>query len=123
MLKTWLGVEQAKGACAAATISLHQAVLSCAVRQASGDKQGSASLLQLLCIAFIPTVLAVAFGLMAGCLDLPLGALSHPAVETWRADLLTLLQVRDFLHPSHIFRGVPYCVGCSTQVVTSAATV
>jgi uncharacterized membrane protein len=27
---------------------------------------------------------------MAGCLDLPLGSL--PAVETWRADLLTLLQ-------------------------------
>jgi uncharacterized membrane protein len=27
---------------------------------------------------------------MAGCLDLPLGAV--PAVETWRADLLTLLQ-------------------------------
>jgi hypothetical protein len=27
---------------------------------------------------------------MAGCLDLPLG--THPNVETWRADLLTLLQ-------------------------------
>jgi hypothetical protein len=27
---------------------------------------------------------------MAGCLDLPLG--THPNVEAWRADLLTLLQ-------------------------------
>eukprot|EP00879_Flechtneria_rotunda_P016238 GHRR01016989.1.p1 GENE.GHRR01016989.1~~GHRR01016989.1.p1 ORF type:complete len:246 (+),score=57.46 GHRR01016989.1:54-740(+) len=46
--------------------------------------------LQVLCITAIPTILAVAFGAMAGCLDVPLGAV--PAVETWRADLLTLLQ-------------------------------
>jgi uncharacterized membrane protein len=47
-------------------------------------------LTQVLSIAAVPTVLAIAYGAMAGCLDLPLGSL--PAVETWRADLLTLLQ-------------------------------
>jgi hypothetical protein len=36
-------------------------------------------------------MLAIAYGAMAGCLDLPLGSLLN--VETWRADLLTLLQV------------------------------
>ncbi len=41
-------------------------------------------------MALVPSVLAVAYGTMAGCLDLPLGVL--PGVETWRADLLTLLQ-------------------------------
>lgn len=51
---------------------------------------------QISCIAFLPTVLAVAYGAMAGCLDLPLGSL--PAVETWRADLLTLLQVQLCFH-------------------------
>ncbi|WIA19326.1 hypothetical protein OEZ85_003958 [Tetradesmus obliquus] len=45
---------------------------------------------EVLSIAAVPTVLAVAYGAMAGCLDLPLGTL--PAVETWRADLLTLFQ-------------------------------
>lgn len=45
---------------------------------------------ELLCIVFIPTVLAIAYGAMAGCLDTPLGSL--PTVETWRADLMTLLQ-------------------------------
>lgn len=41
-------------------------------------------------MAAIPTILAIAYGAMAGCLDLPLGSL--PNVETMRADLLTLLQ-------------------------------
>lgn len=45
--------------------------------------------LQVLCNSAVPTVLAVAYGALAGCLDLPLGAL--PGIEAWRADLLTLL--------------------------------
>lgn len=45
---------------------------------------------QVAGVAAIPTILAIAYGAMAGCLDLPLGSL--PNVETWRADLLTLLQ-------------------------------
>jgi uncharacterized membrane protein len=45
--------------------------------------------LQVLCNGGVPTVLAIAYGAMAGCLDLPLGTL--PAVEAWRADILTLL--------------------------------
>lgn len=49
-----------------------------------------ACLPQVACATLAPTVLAVAYGAMAGCLDLPLGSL--PAVEAWRADLLTLLQ-------------------------------
>jgi hypothetical protein len=50
----------------------------------------SRSCLQVAGVAAIPTILAIAYGAMAGCLDLPLGSL--PSVETWRADLLTLLQ-------------------------------
>jgi hypothetical protein len=48
--------------------------------------------LQVAGIAVIPTILAIAYGAMAGCLDLPLGSLPNVNVETWRADLLTLLQ-------------------------------
>lgn len=44
---------------------------------------------QVLCNAGVPTLLAIAYGAMAGCLDLPLGPL--PAVEAWRSDVLTLL--------------------------------
>lgn len=44
---------------------------------------------QVLCNSGVPTVLAIAYGALAGCLDLPLGAL--PGVEAWRADLLTLM--------------------------------
>lgn len=43
----------------------------------------------MLCNAGVPTLLAIGYGALAGCLDLPLGAL--PGVEPWRADLLTLL--------------------------------
>jgi hypothetical protein len=51
---------------------------------------GSSVVQQVAGVAAIPTILAIAYGAMAGCLDLPLGTL--PNVETWRADLLTLLQ-------------------------------
>ena len=44
---------------------------------------------QVLCNSGVPTLLAVGYGALAGCLDLPLGGL--PGVEPWRADLLTLL--------------------------------
>lgn len=47
-------------------------------------------ILQVLCISAIPALLTIGYGALAGCLDLPLGSL--PGVETWRADLLTLLQ-------------------------------
>lgn len=44
---------------------------------------------QVLCNSGVPTIMAIAYGALAGCLDLPLGAL--PGIEPWRADLLTLL--------------------------------
>ncbi len=44
---------------------------------------------QVLSNAGVPTLLAMGYGAMAGCLDLPLGPL--PTVEAWRADILTLL--------------------------------
>jgi len=43
----------------------------------------------VLCNSGVPTLLAVGYGALAGCLDLPLGALT--GIEPWRADLLTLL--------------------------------
>lgn len=45
--------------------------------------------LQVLCNSAVPTMLCVAYGAMAGCVDLPLGAV--PSIEPWRADILTLL--------------------------------
>jgi uncharacterized membrane protein len=44
---------------------------------------------QVLCNAGIPTMLAVAYGVLAGCVDVPLGPL--PQVDAWRAQLMTLL--------------------------------
>jgi uncharacterized protein (TIGR00297 family) len=44
---------------------------------------------QVLCNSGVPTLLAIGYGALAGCLDLPLGALN--TIEPWRADLLTLL--------------------------------
>ncbi|KAI8472982.1 MAG: integral membrane protein DUF92-domain-containing protein [Monoraphidium minutum] len=44
---------------------------------------------QVLCNSGVPTLLAIGYGALAGCLDLPLGAL--PGIEAWRADVLTLL--------------------------------
>ncbi|GBF93213.1 hypothetical protein Rsub_05945 [Raphidocelis subcapitata] len=44
---------------------------------------------QVLCNSGVPTLLAIGYGALAGCLDLPLGSL--PGIEAWRADLITLL--------------------------------
>jgi uncharacterized membrane protein len=44
---------------------------------------------QVLCNAGIPTMLAIAYGVLAGCVDVPLGPL--PQVDAWRAQLMTLL--------------------------------
>lgn len=59
-------------------------------QQQQQEQQQPRDWLEVAGVAAIPTILAIAYGAMAGCLDLPLGSL--PAVETWRADLLTLLQ-------------------------------
>ena len=50
---------------------------------------GQRDWVQVFCNGFIPMVLAVAYGFMAGCVDVPLGAL--PNVESWRADIITLI--------------------------------
>lgn len=46
-------------------------------------------MLQVLCNGFVPTCLAVAYGIVAGCVDVPLGP--SPQLEAWRAKLLTAL--------------------------------
>lgn len=43
--------------------------------------------LQVFCNSLLPTILAVAYGILAGCVDLPLGL--APTVEPWRAQALT----------------------------------
>lgn len=48
-------------------------------------------MLQVVCNGAVPTLLAVAYGALAGCLDLPLGSPVLATVEAWRADILTLL--------------------------------
>ncbi|KAJ9520491.1 hypothetical protein QJQ45_000239 [Haematococcus lacustris] len=44
---------------------------------------------QVLCNGLVPTCLAVAYGVLAGCVDVPLGGLAH--LEPWRCQLATLL--------------------------------
>lgn len=44
---------------------------------------------QVFCNGLVPTVLAVAYGVLAGCVDVPLGP--SPQVEAWRAQLITAL--------------------------------
>lgn len=92
------------GACLLRTPAAGQQLLVSALlflcfRAGQGARGRSRASLTLSCaglpsqvagVAAIPTILAIAYGAMAGCLDLPLGSL--PNVETWRADLLTLLQ-------------------------------
>lgn len=51
--------------------------------------------LQVLCNGGVPLALAVWYGFLAGCVDLPLGPLSSAGagvgvvVEAWRAQMLT----------------------------------
>jgi len=44
---------------------------------------------QVLCNGLVPTCVAVAYGLVAGCVDVPLGPSAQ--LEVWRAKVLTLL--------------------------------
>lgn len=44
---------------------------------------------QVLCNGLVPTGVAVAYGLVAGCVDVPLGPSAQ--LEVWRAKVLTLL--------------------------------
>ena len=44
---------------------------------------------QVLCSGLVPTALAVSYGIVAGCVDVPLGPSQQ--LEMWRAKLLTLL--------------------------------
>ena len=44
---------------------------------------------QVACNGLVPTGLAIAYGVLAGCVDMPLGP--SPAVELWRSKLTTAL--------------------------------
>ncbi|GIL45896.1 hypothetical protein Vafri_3019 [Volvox africanus] len=56
-------------------------------------KGGQRTWVQVLCNGLVPTILAVVYGILAGCVDLPLGpavaAASGHALEPWRAAALT----------------------------------
>ncbi|EFJ52536.1 hypothetical protein VOLCADRAFT_44503, partial [Volvox carteri f. nagariensis] len=59
----------------------------------NAKKGGQRTWVQVLCNGLVPTILAVVYGILAGCVDLPLGpavaAASGPALEPWRAAALT----------------------------------
>jgi hypothetical protein len=44
---------------------------------------------QVLCNALVPAVLAVVYGVLVGCVDVPLGPL--PNLEVWRCEALTAI--------------------------------
>lgn len=44
---------------------------------------------QVFCNALVPTILAIVYGVLAGCVDVPLGPL--PSLEPWRAKAVTAL--------------------------------
>lgn len=44
---------------------------------------------QVFCNGFVPTLLSIAYGILSGFVDVPLG--SMPNVEPWRAEAVTLL--------------------------------
>jgi uncharacterized membrane protein len=46
--------------------------------------------LQVLCNGGIPTLIALGYGILVGCIDVPLGPSPHS--EVWRAKLATLLE-------------------------------
>ncbi len=45
---------------------------------------------QVCCNALVPSLLSIAYGVLAGCVDVPLGP-SSPSLEPLRADLITLI--------------------------------
>ncbi|KAL6755659.1 integral membrane protein DUF92-domain-containing protein [Haematococcus lacustris] len=55
----------------------------------AGKLGGQRDWKQVLCNGLVPTCLAVAYGVLAGCVDVPLGGLAH--LEPWRCQLATLL--------------------------------
>ncbi|KAG2501334.1 hypothetical protein HYH03_001125 [Edaphochlamys debaryana] len=62
----------------------------------NAKKGGQRTWVQVLCNGLVPTILAVAYGILAGCVDLPLGppaasATAAAALEPWRAAWLTAL--------------------------------
>ena len=44
---------------------------------------------QVCCNGLIPTCIAVAYGVLAGCVDVPLGL--SPTLEPWRSQAITWL--------------------------------
>ncbi|GAX83602.1 hypothetical protein CEUSTIGMA_g11027.t1 [Chlamydomonas eustigma] len=52
-------------------------------------KGGSRDWIQVLCNALVPAVLAVVYGVLVGCVDVPLGPL--PNLEVWRCEALTAI--------------------------------
>lgn len=52
-------------------------------------KGGQRDWIQVLCNALVPTALAITYGVLAGCVDVPLGPL--PSLEAWRAKAVTAL--------------------------------
>lgn len=55
----------------------------------ASKKGGQRNYIQVFCNGLVPTVLAVTYGVLAGCVDLPLGL--APTIEPWRAQVLTAL--------------------------------
>jgi hypothetical protein len=53
---------------------------------------GQRDWVQVFCNAALPTAIAIAYGVLAGCVDVPLGPLPQTQTELWRAQLTTLLQ-------------------------------
>eukprot|EP00195_Chlamydomonas_chlamydogama_P001436 CAMPEP_0202920566 /NCGR_PEP_ID=MMETSP1392-20130828/76920_1 /ASSEMBLY_ACC=CAM_ASM_000868 /TAXON_ID=225041 /ORGANISM="Chlamydomonas chlamydogama, Strain SAG 11-48b" /LENGTH=573 /DNA_ID=CAMNT_0049614069 /DNA_START=234 /DNA_END=1955 /DNA_ORIENTATION=+ len=52
-------------------------------------KGGQRNWVQVFCNGGIPTILAIVYGVLAGCVDVPLGNL--PTLEPWRSQLTTLI--------------------------------
>lgn len=61
------------------------------IKQVSDDsvaKGARRDWLQVFCNGLVPTILSIAYGILVGCVDLPMGPL--PSLEPARADLVTL---------------------------------